>query len=116
MQYTIREKEKNYTDDQNHPDVVQPYAAYSPPGNVKVEFCITTTNHVQKLGIWVSAKKKNICPTQESVCAQIPSHAVKTYFISHKEYDTVVTQDERQAFHPRGPLDLLHPLERDKTR
>uniref|UniRef100_A0A3B5AUI8 Aminopeptidase NAALADL1 n=1 Tax=Stegastes partitus TaxID=144197 RepID=A0A3B5AUI8_9TELE len=33
--HSIREKEKAYTDDQKDPDVVQPYAAYSPPGNVK---------------------------------------------------------------------------------
>lgn len=35
--HTVREKEKNYTSDQNDPDVVQPYAAYSPAGNVKVK-------------------------------------------------------------------------------
>lgn len=59
--YTVREREKNYTDDQNDPDVVQPYAAYSPPGNVQVKCCITTTNHIQKLGILVSVK---ICPNR----------------------------------------------------
>ncbi|XP_061762105.1 aminopeptidase NAALADL1 [Nerophis ophidion] len=31
--HTAREKEKAYTADQNHPDVVQPYAAYSPAGH-----------------------------------------------------------------------------------
>lgn len=36
--HSVREKEKNYTLDQNHPDVVQPYAAYSPPGTVKVKY------------------------------------------------------------------------------
>ncbi|XP_037536183.1 aminopeptidase NAALADL1 [Nematolebias whitei] len=30
--HTAREKEKPYTPDQEDPDVVQPYAAYSPPG------------------------------------------------------------------------------------
>ncbi|XP_003978377.1 aminopeptidase NAALADL1 [Takifugu rubripes] len=34
--HTVQEKEKNYTNsDQNDPDVVQPYAAYSPAGRVK---------------------------------------------------------------------------------
>uniref|UniRef100_A0A3P8VC33 Aminopeptidase NAALADL1 n=1 Tax=Cynoglossus semilaevis TaxID=244447 RepID=A0A3P8VC33_CYNSE len=33
--YTAREKEKPYTDDQKDPAVVQPYAAYSPAGQVK---------------------------------------------------------------------------------
>ncbi|CAJ1069175.1 aminopeptidase NAALADL1 [Xyrichtys novacula] len=33
--HTVREKEKNYTPDQLDPQVVQPYAAYSPPGHVK---------------------------------------------------------------------------------
>ncbi|XP_036954248.1 aminopeptidase NAALADL1 [Acanthopagrus latus] len=33
--YTAREKEKPYTADQDDPEVVQPYAAYSPPGNPK---------------------------------------------------------------------------------
>lgn len=33
--HTAREKEKNYTSDQNHPEVVQPYAAYSPAGHPK---------------------------------------------------------------------------------
>lgn len=35
VQFTVREKEKVYTTDQEDPDVVQPYAAYSPPGHVK---------------------------------------------------------------------------------
>lgn len=39
--HTVREKEKNYTSDQNHPEVVQPYAAYSPPGTAKVKHCHT---------------------------------------------------------------------------
>uniref|UniRef100_A0A3B4AFD9 Aminopeptidase NAALADL1 n=1 Tax=Periophthalmus magnuspinnatus TaxID=409849 RepID=A0A3B4AFD9_9GOBI len=33
--HTVREKEINYTSDQNDPNVVPPYAAYSPPGNIK---------------------------------------------------------------------------------
>ncbi|KAL6114742.1 naaladl1 [Pungitius sinensis] len=33
--YTAREKEKVYTEDQKDPEVVQPYAAYSPPGEPK---------------------------------------------------------------------------------
>ncbi|XP_049906969.1 aminopeptidase NAALADL1 [Epinephelus moara] len=33
--HTAREKEKNYTSDQNDPEVVQPYAAYSPAGKPK---------------------------------------------------------------------------------
>uniref|UniRef100_A0A8C5HKY0 Aminopeptidase NAALADL1 n=1 Tax=Gouania willdenowi TaxID=441366 RepID=A0A8C5HKY0_GOUWI len=33
--YTLREKEKNYTKDQEDPDIVQPYAAYSPAGQPK---------------------------------------------------------------------------------
>ncbi|KAI3371993.1 hypothetical protein L3Q82_006863 [Scortum barcoo] len=33
--YTVREKEKTYTSDQNDPEVVQPYAAYSPAGHAK---------------------------------------------------------------------------------
>ncbi|XP_049434697.1 aminopeptidase NAALADL1 [Epinephelus fuscoguttatus] len=33
--HTAREKEKNYISDQNDPEVVQPYAAYSPGGNPK---------------------------------------------------------------------------------
>lgn len=37
--HTVREKEKNYTSDQNHPEMVQPYAAYSPPGMAKVKYC-----------------------------------------------------------------------------
>uniref|UniRef100_A0A3Q1G8E3 Aminopeptidase NAALADL1 n=1 Tax=Acanthochromis polyacanthus TaxID=80966 RepID=A0A3Q1G8E3_9TELE len=35
VKHSIREKEKPYTDDQRDPDVVQPYAAYSPAGHVK---------------------------------------------------------------------------------
>ncbi|TKS78414.1 N-acetylated-alpha-linked acidic dipeptidase-like protein [Collichthys lucidus] len=31
--HTAREKEKSYTPDQDDPEVVQPYAAYSPPGH-----------------------------------------------------------------------------------
>ncbi|XP_019119292.2 aminopeptidase NAALADL1 isoform X2 [Larimichthys crocea] len=31
--HTAREKEKRYTPDQDDPEVVQPYAAYSPPGH-----------------------------------------------------------------------------------
>ncbi|XP_053181997.1 aminopeptidase NAALADL1 [Scomber japonicus] len=33
--HTVREKEKPYTDDQKDPEVVQPYAAYSPAGHPK---------------------------------------------------------------------------------
>ncbi|XP_068577002.1 aminopeptidase NAALADL1 [Cebidichthys violaceus] len=33
--YTAREKEKSYTTDQDDPEVVQPYAAYSPAGQPK---------------------------------------------------------------------------------
>ncbi|KAK7164436.1 hypothetical protein R3I94_002979 [Phoxinus phoxinus] len=33
--FTAREREKAYTPDQDDPEVVQPYAAYSPAGNVK---------------------------------------------------------------------------------
>ncbi|KAM9360401.1 aminopeptidase NAALADL1 [Symphorus nematophorus] len=33
--HTAREKEKSYTSDQNDPEVVQPYAAYSPAGHAK---------------------------------------------------------------------------------
>ncbi|XP_060894500.1 aminopeptidase NAALADL1 [Labrus mixtus] len=32
--HTVRAKEKSYTPDQDDPEVVQPYAAYSPAGNV----------------------------------------------------------------------------------
>ncbi|KAK5870874.1 hypothetical protein PBY51_003784 [Eleginops maclovinus] len=35
VQYTAREKEKSYTSDQDDPEVVQPYAAYSPAGHPK---------------------------------------------------------------------------------
>lgn len=35
--HTAREKEKPYTSDQEDPDVVQPYAAYSPPGQPRVK-------------------------------------------------------------------------------
>lgn len=34
--FTAREKEKAYKPDQEDPEVVQPFAAYSPAGNVKV--------------------------------------------------------------------------------
>lgn len=34
--FTAREKEKAYKPEQEDPEVVQPYAAYSPAGNVKV--------------------------------------------------------------------------------
>ena len=34
--YSAREKEKPYEAAQSDPAVVQPYAAYSPAGNVKV--------------------------------------------------------------------------------
>lgn len=37
--HTVREREKNYNGDQNDPNVVQPYAAYSPPGRAKVSYC-----------------------------------------------------------------------------
>lgn len=33
--HSVREKEINYTKDQNDPDVVQPFAAYSPSGHVQ---------------------------------------------------------------------------------
>ncbi|XP_045891609.1 aminopeptidase NAALADL1 [Micropterus dolomieu] len=33
--HTVREKEKPYTSDQEDPEVVQPYAAFSPAGNTK---------------------------------------------------------------------------------
>lgn len=51
--HTAREKEKNYTSDQNDPEVVQPYAAYSPAGNPKVNCCIATTDHAQKLSFFL---------------------------------------------------------------
>lgn len=35
VQHSIREREKAYTPDQEDPEVVQPYAAYSPAGHVK---------------------------------------------------------------------------------
>ena len=35
--FTLREKEKPYTSDQEDPNVVQPYGAFSPPGNVMVK-------------------------------------------------------------------------------
>ncbi|KAG5281139.1 hypothetical protein AALO_G00067850 [Alosa alosa] len=35
VQYTAREKEKVYKPDQEDPEVVQPYAAYGPPGHPK---------------------------------------------------------------------------------
>jgi len=34
--FTAREREKTYLPEQDDPEVVQPYAAYSPAGNVKV--------------------------------------------------------------------------------
>lgn len=37
--HTVREREKSYTDDQTDPNVVQPFAAYSPPGIAKVSSC-----------------------------------------------------------------------------
>lgn len=42
--HTVREKEKNYPSDQSHQDVVQPYAAYSPPGAAKVKYCHSQSN------------------------------------------------------------------------
>lgn len=41
--FTAREKEKAYTSDQEDPEVVQPYAAYSPPGHVQVNDVKTDT-------------------------------------------------------------------------
>lgn len=38
--HTVREREKIYTQDQNDTNVVQPYAAYSPPGRAKVSFSL----------------------------------------------------------------------------
>ncbi|XP_041644155.1 aminopeptidase NAALADL1 [Cheilinus undulatus] len=35
VRHTIREKEKGYTPDQSDPEVVQPYAAYSPAGHAQ---------------------------------------------------------------------------------
>ncbi|XP_023120365.2 aminopeptidase NAALADL1 [Amphiprion ocellaris] len=35
VQHSIREREKAYTSDQDDPEVVQPYAAYSPAGHAK---------------------------------------------------------------------------------
>lgn len=35
--HTVREKEKPYYSEQEDAAVVQPYAAYSPPGNPKVK-------------------------------------------------------------------------------
>lgn len=34
--FTAREREKAYKPEQQDPEVVQPFAAYSPAGNVKV--------------------------------------------------------------------------------
>lgn len=47
--YTAREKEKPYTSDQEDPDVVQPYAAYSPPGHAKVNDGNRHNTHVVSL-------------------------------------------------------------------
>lgn len=47
--YTAREKEKSYTSDQDDPEVVQPYAAYSPAGQPKVKsFTLHIWNSVFK--------------------------------------------------------------------
>lgn len=35
--FTVREKEKAYNDEQKDPQVIQPYAAYSPAGHAKVK-------------------------------------------------------------------------------
>lgn len=45
VQFTAREREKVYKPDQEDPEVVQPYAAYSPAGNVKVSFTTYFTVH-----------------------------------------------------------------------
>ena len=41
--YTAREKEKPYLPDQEDQAVVQPYAAYGPPGNPKVNLFTVST-------------------------------------------------------------------------
>ncbi len=38
IRFVAREREKAYKPEQEDPEVVQPYAAYSPAGNVKVSF------------------------------------------------------------------------------
>lgn len=52
--YTVREKEKPYYDDQRHPDVVQPYAAYAPAGHPRVKHCSSqqTQNLPQLVSIY----------------------------------------------------------------
>lgn len=41
--FTVREKEKPYTEDQKDPEVVQPFAAYSPAGHPKVKTTTSST-------------------------------------------------------------------------
>lgn len=74
--HAVQEKETSYTDDQKDPDVVQPYAAYSPPGNVQVKCSTTVLNHIQKLWISVSNTPQR---KPEAACTQIPKHTMKTF-------------------------------------
>lgn len=109
MLYTVREKEKAYTEDQNDPDVVQPYAAYSPPGNVKVECCATTTNHIQKLGIPVSLQKS--APTGVSLHPNTLAHNENLFYEAINNMTWLLHKTGLKLSYPRGPLDLLHPPE-----
>lgn len=58
--HTVREKEKNYTSDQNDPDVVQPYAAYSPAGHPKVKHCINTSEILFRASLTIPDKPQHI--------------------------------------------------------
>lgn len=52
--HTVREREKNYTLDQNDPDVVQPYAAYSPNGTAKVKYCHSQSKAYLELSVHIT--------------------------------------------------------------
>lgn len=52
--HTVREREKNYTSDQNDPDVVQPFAAYSPNGTAKVKYCHSQSKAYLELSVHIT--------------------------------------------------------------
>lgn len=61
--HTVREKEKPYTDDQKDPEVVQPYAAYSPAGHPKVKSDITV--YLKLIRLWFAPSGAETWPPVE---------------------------------------------------
>lgn len=56
VRFVAREREKAYKPEQEDPEVVQPFAAYSPAGNVKVSL---TLKYLSSCMLYYSSSKKH---------------------------------------------------------